>query len=159
MGTTSISVNNLWDNKILVVAIIANFIAQGLKPFIHYLAYHTWDWRLMFSTGGFPSSHSAAVTALTTLVGIREGVASPLFAICVIFASLVFYDASGVRQEVGKHARTLNAVFDEFKLWDRFDYRKFTELVGHSRFEVIGGILTGLLVALLSLQIPLLKPR
>ena len=159
MAAEEASVNNLWDNKILIVALIADLVAQGLKPLIHYGEYHEWKWQLLFSNGGFPSSHSTAVTALTTMVAFTAGVGSPLFAICMVFSAVVVFDASGVRQEVGKHARTLNAVFEEFKLWDRFDYKHFTELVGHTVFEVIGGIALGLLLALLSLRIPFLKPR
>jgi len=159
MAAEEASVNNLWDNKILIVALIADLVAQGIKPLIHYGEYHEWKWQLLFSNGGFPSSHSTAVTALTTMVAFTAGVGSPLFAICMVFSAVVVFDASGVRQEVGKHARTLNAVFEEFKLWDRFDYKHFTELVGHTVFEVIGGIALGLLLALLSLRIPFLKPR
>ena len=159
MAAKGASVNNLWDNKILIVAVIADLIAQGIKPLIHYGEYHEWKWHLVFSNGGFPSSHSAAVTALTAMVGFIEGFASPLFAICMIFSGVVVFDASGVRQEVGKHARTLNAFFEEFKLWNRFDYKQFTELVGHTLFEVLGGMALGLLIALLSLRIPFLRPR
>jgi acid phosphatase family membrane protein YuiD len=93
------------------------------------------------------------------MVGFTQGFASPLFAICVIFSGVVVFDASGVRQEVGKHARTLNAMFEEFKWGDSFDYKHFTELVGHSFFEVVGGMALGLLIALLSLRIPFLRPR
>jgi acid phosphatase family membrane protein YuiD len=159
MAAEGARVNNLWDNKILIVAVIADLVAQGIKPFIHYAEYHEWKWQLLFSYGGFPSSHSAAVTALTTMVAFTSGLASPLFAICVIFSAVVVFDASGVRQEVGKHARTLNAIFEEFKLWDRFDYKHFTELVGHTLFEVVGGMALGLLIALVSLRIPFLRPR
>ena len=159
MAAKGASVNNLWDNKILIVAVIADLVAQGIKPLIHYGKYHEWKWQLLLSNGGFPSSHSAAVTALTAMVGFTEGFASPLFAICMVFSGVVVFDASGVRQEVGKHARTLNAMFEEFKLWDRFDYKQFTELVGHTLFQVLGGIALGLLIALLSLRIPFLKSR
>jgi uncharacterized protein len=159
MAAERASVNNLWGNKILIVAVIADLVAQGIKPLIHYGEYHEWKWQLLFSSGGFPSSHSAAVTALTAMVAFTQGFASPLFAICMIFSAVVVFDASGVRQEVGKHARTLNAIFEEFKLGDRFDYKQFTELVGHTVFEVLGGIALGLLIALLSLRIPFLRPR
>jgi acid phosphatase family membrane protein YuiD len=159
MAAEEASVNNLWDNKILIVAVIADLVAQGIKPLIHYGEYHEWKWQLLFSNGGFPSSHSTAVTALTTMVAYTSGIASPLFAVSMIFSAVVVFNASGVRQEVGKHARTLNAVFEEFKLWDRFDYKHFTELVGHTLFEVIGGIALGLLIALVSLRIPFLRPR
>jgi acid phosphatase family membrane protein YuiD len=159
MAAERASVNNLWGNKILIVAVIADLVAQGIKPLIHYGEYHEWKWQLLFSSGGFPSSHGAAVTALTAMVAFTQGFASPLFAICMIFSAVVVFDASGVRQEVGKHARTLNAIFEEFKLGERFDYKQFTELVGHTVFEVLGGIALGLLIALLSLRIPFLKPR
>jgi uncharacterized protein len=159
MAAKVASVNNLWDNKIFIVAVIADLVAQGIKPFIHYGEYHEWKWHLLFSNGGFPSSHSAIVTALTAMVAFTQGFASPLFAICMVFSGVVVFDASGVRQEVGKHARTLNAIFEEFKLWDRFDYKQFTELVGHTVFEVLGGMALGLLIALLSLRIPFLRPR
>jgi len=159
MAAKEASVNNIWNNKILIVAIIADLIAQGIKPLIHYGEFHEWQWGLLFSNGGFPSSHSATVTALTAMVGFTEGFASPLFAVCMVFSGVVVFDASGVRQEVGRHAKTLNAIFEEFKLWDRFDYKHFTELVGHTMFEVVGGMALGLLVALLSLRIPFLKAR
>lgn len=159
MAAEGVSVNNLWMNKILIVAVIADIIAQGLKPLIHYGEYHEWKWQLLLSNGGFPSSHSATVTALTAMVAFTQGLASPLFAICMVFSGVVVFDASGVRQEVGRHARSLNALFEEFKLWDRFDYKHFTELVGHTLFEVLGGIALGLLIALLSLRIPFLRSR
>jgi acid phosphatase family membrane protein YuiD len=159
MAAEGASVNNLWNNKIFIVAVIADLVAQGIKPLIHYGEYHEWKWHLLLSNGGFPSSHSAAVTALTAMVAFTEGFASPLFAICMIFSGVVVFDASGVRQEVGKHARTLNAMFEEFKWGDSFDYKQFTELVGHTMFEVVGGIALGLLIALLSLRIPFLRPR
>jgi len=93
------------------------------------------------------------------MVAFTEGLASPLFAICMVFSAVVVFDASGVRQEVGRHAKTLNAFFEEFRLSDHFDYKHLTELVGHTLFEVIGGMALGLLVALLSLRIPFLKAR
>lgn len=67
--------NDLWNNKILLVAVLADLVAQGIKPVIHYSEFHEWKWHLLFSNGGFPSSHSASVTALTTMVGFIEGLA------------------------------------------------------------------------------------
>lgn len=68
MAAAGTSVNNFWDNKIL----IADLAAQGMKPFIHYSEYHEWRWYLLFSNGGFPSSHSAVVTALTAMVAFTK---------------------------------------------------------------------------------------
>ena len=44
-----------------------------------------------------PSSHSAVVTSLATMVGKSEGLNSPMFGIATIFAFVVMYDAAGVR--------------------------------------------------------------
>ena len=159
MAAADTSVNNFWDNKILIVALIADLVAQGMKPFIHYSEYHEWRWHLLLSNGGFPSSHSAVVTALIAMVAFTQGVGSPLFAICAVFGAVVVFDATGVRREVGRHAQTLNAISATFKLGDLLDYKQLTELVGHTVFEVIGGMALGLLVALVSLRIPFLRPR
>ena len=55
-----------------------------------------------------PSSHSAVVTAIATMVGKAEGFTTPIFAVSAIFACVVMYDAAGVRRAAGKQAHRLN---------------------------------------------------
>ena len=62
--------------------------------------------------GGMPSSHSAIVTCIATMIGKSEGFDTPIFALSLIFAMVVMYDAAGVRRAAGKQARLLNKIVE-----------------------------------------------
>ncbi|BAL80693.1 divergent PAP2 family protein [Caldisericum exile] len=139
------------SNNILITSIISNFVAQALKVLFTFLVEKKWDLQMFISTGGNPSSHTATVTTLTILLGVKYGFDSPYFAIAFIFSAVVVVDAISVRREVGKHAKTMNDIFFETPLGKRLresiDIEVFKELVGHSGIEVFIGFLLGLLIA------------
>lgn len=145
---------NIFLNKILLTALIADTLAQLLKPLYNALVTRKWDFTLALGNGGFPSSHSAAVTALTTRIAMEYGMVSPYFAISAIFSSIVIFDATGVRQEVGKHSKTLNDLLLALKMKEQIGFKDLEELIGHSFFEVMGGIVLGVSVAFLLLLFP-----
>ena len=103
----------IFNNKILWISIFACFLAQFIKIFTGK------EKRIDFSriamSGGMPSSHSSFVTSLSTLVGMDRGFDSVEFAICVVFALIVMYDASGVRRAVGKQAAILNKIVEDLQ--------------------------------------------
>lgn len=112
----------------------------------------------MTSTGGMPSSHSAAVTSLATAVGFETGLDSPIFAVAAMFACIVMYDATGVRYQAGQHAVIINRIrneltvfFNEVKHWpEKNEDEKIKELktlLGHKPSEVFMGAITGILIA------------
>ncbi|WP_156288532.1 divergent PAP2 family protein [Oceanobacillus salinisoli] len=132
--------------------------AQIIKVPIKFLVTKEFTPSIAFSTGGMPSSHSAAVAALTTAIGMVEGVSSSMFAIAAIFSVITMYDASGVRRHAGRHAVALNRLIDDFQLffehakdWNRkeeYEKRKeLKELLGHEPSEVFFGLITGVIVA------------
>ncbi|AMA72000.1 MULTISPECIES: divergent PAP2 family protein [Aneurinibacillus] len=142
--------SDLLSNFPLWSALLAIGIAQGIKVPITYFAIRKWDWKLLFSTGGMPSSHSAAVTALTTAVGLIEGFGSTLFAISVIFSIIIMFDAAGVRRHAGTHAAVLNILVEDFNQLieelktmrvkpRRERAKKLKELLGHQPSEVLVG--------------------
>ena len=92
---------------------------------------------MWFKHGGMPSSHSAFVTSLMVVVGTYDGVSSTTFAISTVFAGIVWYDAAFVRRQVGQQAKALNILQQ---------LEDFSERVGHSTAEVIGGILFGFIM-------------
>ena len=69
----------------------------------------------MTSTGGMPSSHSAAVTSLTTAIAYEAGLDSPLFAVSAIFAVIVMFDATGIRYQAGQQALIINQMRVDFQ--------------------------------------------
>jgi acid phosphatase family membrane protein YuiD len=138
----------VFQNHILMVSFVAWLIAQILKVLIYLLMEHRFDvWRLV-SMGGMPSSHSTLVSALATSVGIEDGVRSSAFALAVIFASVVMYDAAGIRQAVSAQARILNRLLDEYFKHQRLDEVRLRELLGHTRIEVLVGAFLGIGTAL-----------
>ena len=148
----------------LEVSILAVVIAQFLKLPIRYYMAKKWDFSLLLSTGGMPSSHSAFVSSLTLALGLTEGIGSPLFAISFVLAGIVIHDAIGIRREAGKHATVLNDMKEEIndiinelnKGKDR-DIRvvdkRLKELLGHEPLEVLFGILLGVVITLLAFYI------
>lgn len=148
----------LLANTPLIVALCAIIFAQLLKVPIYFLATKKWDFSLVTSTGGMPSSHSAAVTSLATAVAFETSLDSPIFAVATMFALIVMYDASGVRLEAGKHATLLNELRKDFdlltkniaewpKLNDREKQQELKTLLGHKRSEVVTGALAGIVFA------------
>ena len=141
------AVADLMANRVLVVAFLAWLLAQTLKLLVYVYRDRRLDLRHLVSSGGMPSSHSALVTALATATAITEGPRSAVFAIAVIFAAVVMYDAAGVRQAVSIQARILNRMLDEIFVEQRFNEKRLRELIGHSPIEVVIGGGLGLLVA------------
>ncbi|CAH0344627.1 divergent PAP2 family protein [Bacillus sp. CECT 9360] len=146
-------------NFSLVASLTAIFFAQFVKVPIQYIALRKLDWSLLTSTGGMPSSHSAAVTALATAVGLEAGMTSPVFAVALIFAIITMFDATGVRRQAGEQAAVLNKLVTDFnvfvseaKKWQNKEegqkQRKLKELLGHKPIEVFFGGLTGIFIAL-----------
>ncbi len=78
------------------------------------------------------------------------GLNSMIFAICLTFAILFWYDAANVRYEAGKHAKYINEIKDELKSFSFIDYKlqDLQERLWHTSTEVVGGILVGSLTTI-----------
>ena len=99
------------------------------------------------STGGMPSAHSASVAALAVSAGMREGVESTFFAIAVVVALVVMFDAQSVRRAAGHQAALLNQIIAELFHGRHVPHGKLKELLGHTPLEVIAGMVLGGAVA------------
>ena len=109
---------------------------------------------MLWSGGGMPSSHSATVGSLASVVGWTCGFGSVYFAICAIFASVVMHDAMNVRLETGKQstsikrlAEIVNGLLTEKNQELRIE--KLKELVGHSPLQVLFGFILGVSVSVI----------
>ena len=136
-------------NKILMSAIIGWGIAQVLKTLIHLWFTKEFVAERLFGSGGMPSSHSATVCALATTTGIEYGGNSFQFAIALVFAIIVMYDAIGVRREAGNQAKVLNEMMEVFLRMgsDMKAQDKLKEFIGHTPLQVMAGAILGVVVA------------
>lgn len=144
--------NDLIHNEMLVTASLAWFIAQVLKTIIHAFLTKDFDIERMYGSGGMPSCHSATVTALATSAYFLYGAGSSQFALSVILAIIVMYDARGVRRETGIQAKVLNELID--LLTDVHNEimspdEKLKEFVGHTPLQVAAGAVLGFVIAII----------
>lgn len=137
----------LFQNKALIAGLIAWALAQVIKIPLDYLRTRRWNWALLFTTGGMPSSHSALMTSTTLAIGLYYGFDHPTFALGVAVTMIVTYDAAGVRQQAGIHAQRINVIFEELLRGHPINERDLRVVLGHTPLEVVGGILLGLVVA------------
>ncbi|MBW4551534.1 MAG: divergent PAP2 family protein [Aphanocapsa sp. GSE-SYN-MK-11-07L] len=139
-------------NRVLLVSLSATLIAQLLKLVAELIKNRKFDFRVLVTTGGMPSSHSALVAALATGVGQTAGWSSIEFAIALIFAFIVMYDAAGVRQAAGKQARVLNQIVDElFQENPELSQDRLKELLGHTPIQVLVGSALGIGISWLAI--------
>lgn len=139
--------SEFFANRVLQATSIAWATAQALKFLLEILLRRRLDLRLLTTMGGMPSSHSAAVSALTTAIAIREGVGSSVFVLSLVFAAVTMYDAAGVRRAAGIQARILNQMIQELFQGRPISETKLRELLGHTPFEVFAGMLLGIVGA------------
>ena len=132
-------------NKYIYVPIILWFGIQLFKLIYDLCTTKKFNFKRILGAGGMPSSHSAIVTSLATLIGKNLGVDSPIFAISLIFAFVVMYDACGVRRAAGKQAKVLNEIVNTPGLSTIQVQEKLQEALGHTPVQVFVGALIGLI--------------
>ncbi len=136
-------------NRAIWVPLAAWFTAQFLKLLINFIRHRDLKWSYMFSPGGMPSAHTAVMTALATTIAVMYGVDSPLFAISLVVAFVVMYDAAGVRRTVGHQSTMMNKMLDDL-FGDNKEYsQRLQEIIGHTKWEVFVGALLGIAYGLI----------
>lgn len=140
----------LVTNYVLVCAVIGWFSAQVIKCTRYIIKNHSFNFMVLMSSGGMPSSHSAMVCAMVTASARLEGAGSPIFAIACVLAFIVMYDAAGVRRAAGEQAKVLNRIAEELSDGDtRYLDKDLKEFIGHTPFQVVMGAILGVLIPLL----------
>ncbi len=137
----------LFQNRVLVTMMTAWLLAQVIKIPLEYFYTRRWNWALLLSVGGMPSSHSSLLTSATVATGLYYGFDHPLFALGVAITMVVTYDAAGVRRQAGIHAQRINVIFEELLRGHIVDQKELREVLGHTPLEVTGGVLFGIVVA------------
>lgn len=132
----------------LISAFLAFAVGQFLKLFTTWFKEKRWDSKRMLGSGGMPSSHSATVTALAAAIVIQEGTGGSAFALAVVLACIVMYDASGVRLHAGRQAELLNQIVCELPPEHPVSSVKpLRDSLGHTPLQVVAGAILGCTVA------------
>ena len=137
------------EYKYIIVPFLIWFGIQLFKLIYELVKTKKFNFKRILQAGGMPSSHSGVVVSLTTMIAKDEGVNSPLFAVSLIFAFIVMYDAAGVRRAAGKQAKLLNKIVETPGLTGLQVSEKLVEVLGHTPFQVIVGGAIGFIAGLI----------
>ena len=139
-------ISDIFSNHVLWTSIFACFFAQFLKVFSGEKKF---DISRIIVSGGMPSSHSSFVSCMSTMVGRKYGFSSEIFAVAAVVSLIIMYDASGVRQAVGKQAAILNQLIEDWHNKKEIKQEKLKELIGHTPKQVFFGALLGIVIGLI----------
>lgn len=135
------------NNRVLQATLLPWATAQILKVVIEIVWRRKFNLRLLTSMGGMPSSHSALVCGLATAIALSDGAGSGAFAMSIVLAMVVMYDATGIRRAASMQARILNQIIDELFQGHPISEIRLRELLGHTPLQVAAGALLGIVMA------------
>lgn len=141
---------DLLHNVTLLAALAAWLAAQFIKLLLFAIRERKFDYGFLFRLGGMPSSHTASAAACAVSIGLRMGFASSVFALATGMLALIMIDAQSVRRAAGAQAKLLNQMAEEFYRQHKFSPERLVEFLGHTRLEVLMGLLLGIGVAFLT---------
>jgi hypothetical protein len=127
-----------------LIAIIAGWVvAQGAKYLLVVIKQKSWSGvRQLYLSGNMPSAHSATALALVTMVALKDGVQSGLFAVAALLAGIVMYDAVMVRRSSGEQGEAIQLLIKEQKSGVKLP----RAAKGHTPVEVVVGALLGVII-------------
>lgn len=135
-----------WANsRYLIAPFIIWLLIQSFKLIWDLVTTHKFNFKRIIGAGGMPSSHSAVVCTISTMVGRAEGFNSSIFALAAIFSIVVMYDAAGVRRAAGKQAKLLNQIVQTPGLSSMQVNEKLQEVLGHTPIQVFVGAFMGII--------------
>lgn len=141
---------DLIGNYVLIAGLTAWALAQLLKVPIEFWQKRRWNWALLFSAGGMPSSHSSLMVATMLSIGLFHGFGTPEFALAAAVTMVVTYDAAGVRRHAGFQAEKINRLIEEFFSGHPISEKQLKEVLGHTPKQVVAGTILGVVIAVLA---------
>jgi len=136
------------EYKYIIIPFGVWFFIQLFKLIYDLVKTKKFNFKRILGAGGMPSSHSAVVTSLSTIIAINEGIKSPIFGISLIFSFVVMYDAAGIRRAAGKQAKILNKIVNTPGLSNVEVKEKLQEALGHTPIQVFVGAIIGIIVGI-----------
>ena len=137
------------QNKYIYTPFFLWFGIQFFKVIYDLVTTKKFNFKRILGAGGMPSSHSAVVVSLAVLIGKEFGFDSAIFALSLVFACIVMYDAAGVRRAAGKQATLLNKIIETPGLSDLEVQERLVEVLGHTPVQVIVGAIIGIIVGVI----------
>ena len=142
-------IEKIVTNKCIYIPFLLWLIIQLSKFITDLIINKKINLKRLMGAGGMPSSHSAVVSSIAILIGREYGFDSGIFALALIMAFVVMYDAAGIRRAAGKQASILNRILETPGLTTGEVQEKLIEALGHTPVQVFVGAILGAIVGAL----------
>jgi len=136
------------SSKIVQAGVLSWIVVNVLKIIIYSIKYRKLDFSVALKTGNMPSSHTATIVGITSMIYLIEGF-SNLFFYAAFIAIFIMFDSVSLRRQVGDHYLVINELLKrkEFsKIREKIPVKKY---LGHKITEVLAGVAVGIVVAVL----------
>lgn len=135
--------------QLFLIPFIVAIVTQIIKLSIDKVKGNLNIKNIFISYGGMPSAHTAFAVSLCTILAIKEGLDSPVFAVAFVFTLIIMRDAVTFRHILGKQGKFLNLFISKLPVKDQQGMPHFYEQIGHSVSEVLVGVVIGILLTIL----------
>lgn len=127
----------------LVTAVLGFMIAQTVKYAL--ASRRDKNWRRFFRSGSMPSSHTAVVVGLATIIYVHEGL-SALFSVAAVLSMITIYDALVARRSIGEQGAALVRLIEK----SSFAKEPLPRVaLGHTPIEVVAGAALGITIGVI----------
>lgn len=139
----------LWP---LLIGLTSAWLAQFLKVFYYKLRTKKWNWKVSLTTGGMPSSHTTAFSAVATSIFILEGYSTG-FTISASILLLVMHDATNIRWFGGVSSQKITDLTEQLQnnqliKINKILKQKSKDVLGHKASEVFAGLILGIVLGI-----------
>jgi hypothetical protein len=134
---------------IIIIPIITGCVVQSIKFALSVVKHKKIEFKYLFGPGHMPSAHTAFVVSLITTVAYYDSIFSTTFAISLVLAYIVIYDALKIRTNIGYNGQVVNKLIRELPDIARENYPVLKERVGHKLSEVFVGAGLGFVITIL----------
>lgn len=137
----------LLQSKPFLIAITAGAGAQFLKVLSFLALEKRVNYRRFVQADGAPNMHSAAFSALTVAIGMREGYDSLVFAFAVCLTAIILVDTMNVKNATSRQAEAVLLLLD--RLRKKTNPNPDQKRLSYTPMDVLSGIGVGIAVTLL----------
>jgi len=135
--------------KILITPFITLFIVQSIKLMTDGVKGNYTIRDLFFTYGGMPSSHTAFVTSMSTMVALNEGINSSDFGIAAILSLIVITDAVILRRYIDGHGQAVKKLVERLPEAERKTFPPVATKLEHTIPQVLVGAAVGIVVSII----------
>ena len=129
----------------ILIPIVVGGVTQVLKALVKSVKAKELRLKYVLDYGDFPSTHTAFVVSVVTVVGFNQGINSIIFFLAMALAIIIIRDAWSFRRKVSRYGEVINKIRPSLSKEQRKAIHgiRVEERLGHNFYELFGGAIFG----------------